>query len=424
MTKKKTKVTTVSGQYGFYSKKIINKLKLLEINAGDEIQIIQGEKEIKGNLLAQNDLGDPDSILIKLENGYNIGIKFTVDTEIVKLEGIVSLEDFNVFIPKQKPKLPSISLIATGGTIASRIDYQTGGVVMAMKPEEIFASLPELFDEISFKEVKSLFSMGSEDMFSTQWKEMAKISAKQLDSGSKGVVITHGTDTMSYSSAALSFMVQNLSGPIIFTGAQKSSDRGSYDGAVNLIAASRFAAKTEYACVGICMHQSTNDDLCQLTRGTKVRKLHTSRRDAFQAVNDSPIATIDLEGNILMNRNDIPLRSDGPVELNTNYEDNIALIKLHPGITPELLDWYVDREVKGVILEGTGLGHFPTFPPKEEGHRSWISAIERAIQEDIFVGMSSQCINGRVHPFVYRALRTGYKLGISYLEDMLSETAF
>ena len=78
--------------------------------------------------------------------------------------------------------------------------------------------------------------------------------------------------------------------------------------------------------------------------------------------------------------------------------------------------------MSGVILEGTGLGHVPTFPSNEK--RSWIPSIERATQEGMFVGMTSQCLNGRVHPYVYRALRTGLQAGVVYLEDMLPETAF
>lgn len=424
MVKKRATVTTTSSLYGNYSKKIEGILKQLGIVLGDRIQISDGSKHLEGHLLAQNELGDPNSILVKLDNGYNLGIKFKNTTEITKLEGSVEFESFQIRVPKQNANLPEISLIATGGTIASRIDYQTGGVVMAMQPEEIFASLPELFDEVSFRGVKSLFTLGSEDLFNEQWKTIAENAANELNEGSQGVVISHGTDTMAYTSAALSFMLQQLPGPVVLTGAQRSSDRGSFDGAINLISAARVAASADIASVLICMHESSNDDACQLSRGTKVRKMHTSRRDAFRTINDLPLARITVEGEIEEINPDIPRRNTGTVELNTNFDTNAALVKIFPGIDPELIDWYIDKGVRGLILEGTGLGHVPTFPPKGEEHRSLIPKLQRAIDDEIFIGMTSQCLYGRVHPFVYRALRTAYQMGVTYLGDMIPETAY
>jgi glutamyl-tRNA(Gln) amidotransferase subunit D len=294
---------------------------------------------------------------------------------------------------------------------------------MAMEPEEIFASLPELFDEVSFDKVHSLFNLGSEDMYAKQWKVMAEESADALNEGSRGVVITHGTDTMGYSSAILSFMLPDLGAPVVLTGAQRSSDRGSYDGAMNLIAAARIAAKSDIASVMISMHGSSEDEYCNLSRGTKVRKMHTSRRDAFRTVNELPLARISRDGDITELHENLPRRHNRAVEPKTEFEEKVGLIKIHPGISPDILDYYVDKGTRGIILEGTGLGHFPTFPPAEE-NRSWSPAVERAIDEGVVMGMTSQCLYGRVHPFVYRALRTSYQLGVIYLQDMLPETAF
>lgn len=423
MAKKRSKVSTAGSLYGNYAEFLVDKFENAGITPGDLISIQNDETTVEGNLLSQNELGNDQTIIIKLDNGYNIGVAADLDTNISKLEGAVDLEKFQIYAPEQSPDLPTIDLIATGGTIASRIDYRTGGVVMAMEPEEIFASLPELFNEISFSKIKSLFSMGSEDMYSKQWSKMAKEAANSINDGVAGVVITHGTDIMAYSSAALSFMLPNVPTPVVFTGAQRSSDRGSYDGAINLIAASRVAAHADFSGVMICMHESTEDTYCQLSRGTKVRKMHTSRRDAFKTINEIPMARIDTEGKIERILSDLPERSKDGVDPKPDFEEKVTLIKIHPGITPELLEWYIDKGTRGVIIEGTGLGHVPTFPPEEE-NRSWIPAFERARDEDIFIGMTSQCLNGRVHPFVYRALRTGYQLGVTFLDDMLPETAF
>lgn len=421
MAKKRSKTVTIDSIYGNYTPAVTKRFEELQIIPGDRIILISGQKEVEGNLLAQNELGDPETIIIKLDNGYNIGIKIQDNFSLTKLEGAVDLETFDIRVPDQVSDLPQISLLATGGTIASRIDYKTGGVVMAMEPEEIFATLPELFNDVSFKEVKSLFTLASEDLSSVEWKVMAREAFEQIQNGTQGVVLTHGTDSMGYSSAIMSFMVQNLPVPIVLTGAQRSSDRGSYDGALNLIAASRAAAHADIASVMVCMHHSSEDDDMQLSRGTKVRKMHTSRRDAFQSVNEAPIALVKRNGSIVEMLSNLPRRSDKSPELHEEYEDQISLIKTFPGIPPELLEWYTDQNYKGVILEGTGLGHVPSFPVNME--KSWMPAIERATDQGMFVGMTSQCLNGRVHPYVYRALRTGLQAGVTYLSDMLPETA-
>ncbi|MHA2029921.1 MAG: Glu-tRNA(Gln) amidotransferase subunit GatD, partial [Candidatus Kariarchaeaceae archaeon] len=362
-----------------------------------------------------------DAILIKMDNGYNIGIKKTDNTEITKLDGSVELEKFQIRVPEQNTDLPEISLLATGGTIASRIDYRTGGVVMAMQPEEIFASLPELFNDVSFRNVESLYNLGSEDMNHKEWARIAESVVNEINSGSRGVVISHGTDTMGYTAAALSFMVGDLSRPVVITGAQRSSDRGSFDGAINLISAARIAARSDIASVMVCMHASSNDDYCQLSRGTKVRKMHTSRRDAFKTINEEPFAKIDTDGTITVINSNYTKRHEGTVTLYSDFDDRIALLKMYPGITPDVLDWYIDKGTKGIIIEGTGLGHVPSFP--EDKSRSWLPSLERASEENVFVGMTSQCLYGRVHPYVYRALRSTFQAGVTYLGDMLPETA-
>ncbi len=421
MAKKKSKKTSTS-LYGNYNDMLKSRFESLKIQPGDHIVIKYGEKNIDGNLMAQTEMGDPSSIVVKLDNGYNIGIKVDETVHIIKKAGSVDLEKFQIRVPKQKKGLPGITLLGTGGTIASRIDYKTGGVVMAMEPEEIFASLPELFEEVSFDDVKSLFTLASEDLASPQWKVMAKHSADAINDGTRGVVLLHGTDTMGYSSAALSFMLPDVPVPVVFTGAQRSSDRGSFDGAFNLISAARIAANADIASVMVCMHGSSNDDYCNISRGTKVRKMHTTRRDAFLTINDTPMMNIDYQGIMNELNNDLPRRKKGNVDPKLEYDEKVALIKIYPGIAPDLMDYYIDKGYHGLIIEGTGLGHVPSFPPKED-NRDFLHAVKRAVDEGIFVGMTSQCLNGRVHPYVYRSTRTTYQSGVIYLEDMLPETA-
>ncbi|RMG21778.1 MAG: Glu-tRNA(Gln) amidotransferase GatDE subunit D [Methanobacteriota archaeon] len=409
--------------YGNYSKELIQLFSNLNVKVGDHLLIETTDARIEGNLLPQTEMGDPDVIILKQKNGYNVGIKYSKDLKIQTGGESFRLEKFPKIRLKQKEDLPQISLLATGGTIASRIDYLTGGVFMASKPEEVFASLPELFDEVAFKSIIPLFQMASEDIGYKQWQVIAEAAAKEFEEETDGIVIMHGTDMMGYTSAALSFMLQNLPAPIAMTGGQRSSDRGSFDGALNLISAARVAGKADFAKVCVVMHETTDDNTCLVSPGTRVRKMHTSRRDAFKTIGDIPYAKVLEDGKITMLRNDLPKRKEREVQLNTNYDPNVALIKIFPGISPEILDWYIDKGIKGFIIEGTGLGHTPTYPPEDEKERSWAEPLKRAIDDGAFVGMTSQCIYGRTHPFVYRALRTNYKAGVTYLSDMISETA-
>ncbi len=413
-----------SSSFGNYSKNIIKEFNSKNISIGDFIEVKRVKNKISGILLPQSEFGDVNTIILKQKNGYNVGIKFEPKTKIVKVGEGIKLENFPVASIKQKPKLPEISLIATGGTIASRIDYLTGGVYMASKPEEVFASLPELLDEVSFKTINPLFQLASEDMGYIQWQKIATEIKKELDGGSRGIVIMHGTDMMGYSSAALSFMLENLTAPVVFTGGQRSSDRGSFDGALNLISSARLAANSNIAEVMVCMHETSNDTTCLALPGTKVKKMHTSRRDAFKVINGFPYARTYKSGKIEeLDVKDVHRRSEGNVKLLSGYEPKVGLLKIYPNSNPEIIDWYVDRGYKGLIIEGTGLGHVPAFTPDGEEHRSWLPAIERSLESGLYVGMTSQCVYGRTHPYVYRGLRKLSKVGVEYLGDMISETA-
>ncbi|MHA1302596.1 MAG: Glu-tRNA(Gln) amidotransferase subunit GatD [Candidatus Heimdallarchaeaceae archaeon] len=408
-----------------YSEKIKKILLKNDIKPGDKIKITKQNISYEGFILPRFEVGDPNVIQIKLDNGYNIGISYSPETEITALSEGFQLETFPSLEIKQDSKLPNISLIATGGTIASRIDYLTGGVVMAMKPEELLFSIPELNTKVQFSTVKQLFQIGSEEIWIKQWKVLAEQIYKEINSGVEGVVVTHGTDVMHFSSAVMSFMLQNLPIPVVFTGAQRSSDRGSFDGALNLICASNVAAYSNIAEVLVCMHSSINDESCILIHGTRARKMHTSSRDAFQSINATPLGLISKDGKLTLYQNNFRIRNkENNVLLDTKFETKIAIVKAYPGSNPELLDWYVDKGYRGIIIEGTGLGHTPTIPPEGEENRSWTPHIQRAVDSGVFIGITSQCIFGRVHPNVYRALRLNRLAGTTYLEDMITETAF
>ena len=397
---------------------------IMNFEPGERIRIKKGEQIFEGIVLPKTEFDDKDVVIIKLDNGYNIGIKIDESVEIERIGEKRKLEEFPFKKIEQKEDLPKISLLATGGTIASRVDYVTGGVKMAFSPEEIFFSVPELEKLVSFYDIKLLFNMASEDLWYKEWQIIAKEAFHQLlKKEVKGVVITHGTDTMHFTSAALSFFIQNLNKPIVLTGSQRSSDRGSSDAKMNLICSCILAAYSDIAEIGICMHATSNDNYCFFHRGTKVRKMHTSRRDAFKSINDLPIAKIFPNKKIEIINENYRKRNDNKPILDEKFEPNIALIKAYPGSKPQIIDILINNfGIKGIVIEGTGLGHVPTETSDKE--RSWIPYIKKAIDNGIPIVMTSQCLYGRVHGYVYRNLRRLTKAGVIWGEDMLPEVAY
>lgn len=405
-----------------YSPEIEDILGSKKIKPGDRIRITKEGANYEGTLMPRIEIGDTSCLILKLDNGYNVGIKFEKKVKIKKLKGRHRLEKFPRIKFKQKSGLPTVSLLATGGTIASRIDYLTGAVKMASKPEEIFFAVPELADIVSFKRIKELSNLASEDLWYKNWEQMAEETAKDLNGGARGVIITHGTDTMHFSSAALSFMLKNLTGPVVFTGAQRSSDRGSSDTVMNLVCSAHVAGHSDFAEVGICMHGESSDTYCLISRGTKVRKCHASRRDAFRPINDLPLAKIWPDGKIeIMNQNYRKI-SEGKVRTDTKFESKVALLKAYPGSDPKFIDHLIKIGIRGIVIEGTGLGHVPTSTPEPE--RSWIPHIKNAVESGVPVVITSQCLWGRVHPYVYRNLRILDSAGVIWGEDMLPEVAY
>jgi len=383
------------------------------VKVGDLIRIVKDDISYEGILIPRSELGDDKHIVIKLQNGYNIGVRITPNLRVERLGPGVRPAFIPPPLPKPKPNLPKVSIISTGGTIASRVDYRTGAVRPALSASDLYSVVPELSD-IAVIHAEILFSLFSENLTAKHWAEMARAVAKHIEDGASGVVIAHGTDTMAYTSAALSFALQNLPVPVVLVGAQRSSDRPSSDAAVNLIGAVTAAAKGPFAEVVLAMHEDISDRSVVLHRGTKVRKCHTSRRDAFKSVNASPIARVE-GGRVIMLTEDYRGRNpDRRLVLKANFEEKVALIKFYPGLDPRVIDWYVDEGYRGIVLEGTGLGHVSS---------SCFPSIRRAIRNGVIVAMTSQCIWGRVNMNVYDTGRDLLAMGVLPLGDMLPETA-
>lgn len=386
---------------------------------GDKIKIITDDKEVEGILMPRPEILDKDVTIIKLDNGYNIGIenKKIKKTELIK-----------EYKPKKSSKtklkfnkdLPTVSVLSIGGTISSKIDYKTGGVYADYTAEDFVEMMPELA-EIANLKAKKIMSVMSEDMNANDWLKIAKEIEKELNQGADGVVITQGTDTFHFSTSALSFLLKDLSKPVIFTAAQRSIDRGSSDAFMNLFCAITAAAKFDAAEVMGCMHGTIEDDYCLLIRGTKLRKMHTSRRDAFRPINELPIAKIYQDGKIEIVNKDYKKRNQEKVKAETKFEEKVALITVYPGMNPKIIDFYLKEGYKGIVLAATALGHIPTTKEKY----SLLDNIKKAIDKKIPVIIASQTIYGRVHPYVYTNLRKlSIQLNCIFVEDMLPETAY
>jgi glutamyl-tRNA(Gln) amidotransferase subunit D len=395
-----------------YRGRLREALEAAGADIGDQLTIESEGKTYEGSLMPRLEAADDWHIVLKMKTGYNIGVAVDEETKIQKTGRAERPEFKPPPLPEMKEGLPRVSIISTGGTIASRVDYATGGVHAAISSRDLLSIVPELSD-IAAVDADILYSVFSENIGSEHWSGMARKVGEKIEDGVEGVVITHGTDTMGYSSAALSFALRKLPVPVILVGSQRSSDRPSSDAATNLVGAVTVASRAPFAEVVLGMHETTSDKAIVFHRGTKVRKCHTSARYAFQSVNSSPVARL-LDGEIEMIAEDYRKRGEETLEIEDSFEEKVALIKFHPDFNPGIIDWFVEEGYRGIVLEGTGLGHINT---------DYFGSVERASQEGVYVGMTSQCIWGRVDMDVYTTGRELQEIGVEPLGDMLPETA-
>ncbi|MEK6817507.1 MAG: Glu-tRNA(Gln) amidotransferase subunit GatD, partial [Nanoarchaeota archaeon] len=319
---------------------------------GDLVEIHLSKTIYEGVLLESPETG---IILLKLGTGYNIGFNKKDILEIKVLKKFREDKKELIEIKKNSEK-PNIALIMTGGTIVNRYDSKTGGVSPLTKPEDLFKFYPEIFEKVNVLKVEVPFMKASEDMDFRDWKEIARTSEALLnDENIKGIIITHGTDTLHYTSSALSFFLRNLNKPVVLTYSQRSSDRASSDANLNL-KCSVLAVISDIAEVMIVGHGSTNDDFCYAMPGTKVRKMHSSRRDAFKVVNSKPFAKIYPDRIEIISEHNLR-DNKKKVKPDLKFEEKVALLKFSPGQEPDILDYYLKKRYKGIIIEMTGLGH-------------------------------------------------------------------
>lgn len=346
--------------------------------------------------------------VIKLNSGYNIGVDPAFLTVVAPPEVVAAGE---IAVIEQNPSLPQLSIISTGGTIASCVDHRTGSVTSQFTADEIIRAIPGLGDIARFRS-EVLANILSENMTPAIWQTLAQSIYTEIKNGAEGVIVTHGTDTMSHSAAAVSFMVDTPV-PVIFVGSQRSADRPSSDNVMNTLA-SAAAATSDLGEVTVVMHATTNDDVCAIHRGTRVRKMHTSRRDAFQSFGMAPVGTVTYPSlDVTLSPDALRRRPDTEPTLAAKLEEKVGFVTFYPGMHADVMHAF--DGCRGLVVSGTGLGHISS---------SLIGDLKSLVDAGTTVVMTSQCLNGRVCDRVYDTGRDILAAGVVEGEEMLPEVAY
>jgi glutamyl-tRNA(Gln) amidotransferase subunit D len=423
--------------YGNKSQQLLDSYK---VKIGDSVKLISNKGDYSGIIMPRYESFNDDYIVIKLKSGYNIGVLVeniicitnespseTSANTLLKIPS-KSEEPFNNFIPPKENDyiideflktraLPKILLLSTGGTIASKIDYRTGGVTSILTASDLYAIFPEISNYASIYP-EFLLNEYSENINPDHWSILSERVSRAIQyEHFDGIIISHGTDTIHYTSSAISFALQNLSIPVVLVGSQRSSDRPSSDAFTNLLGAIKFITKTKFTGIFVCMHHTPSDEIIACYLGTRVRKNHTSKRNAFQSLDYIPFALID-NSEIICNTDLKKINERDDITKNliskTSFDNRVFLLKFYPGFDPTFLECFLNLDYKVLILEGTGLGHI---------NKNCFPYLKKLMDSGIIIFMTSQCIYGRVQMTVYDTGRDLLDLGIIPLSDMSSETA-
>ena len=397
-----------------YKGRALAVLQKFKTRVWSQVEIDTTRGLFKGTILPRSENDDDRHIVLKISSGYNIGI--SVDT-------VTSIKEFGYKEAKYKIKerefpyaddKPNVKLLGTGGTIASRLDYRTGAVIPAFSPGELYGAVPELADICNITTEK-LFAVFSENMGPDEYKILAVAIGKEIEKGTDGIIIGHGTDTLHHTAAALTYMIQNPPVPIVLLGSQRSSDRPSSDAALNLMHAAYAAGHSDIAEVLVCMFGPTSDEYGFLHRGTRVRKMHSSYRSTFRTVGDIPVAKVTRDSLVHMKDSYNHRRKDRKVKILPYFEEKVSIVFYYPNMKPDIINSLVDNGYKGIVIAGTGLGHV---------NKPLYSAIEKAVANNVAIYMTVQTLWGYVHMHVYETGRDLLAKGIIPAENMLPEVAY
>ena len=393
------------------------------MNPGDRVRVERAGATYEGVLLPST---GPDSLVVKLAGGYNVGVDredadvTVLESDVYSIEPGGSPDEGGASTIEFDDDLPTVSLISTGGTIASTVDYRTGAVTAQFDAEDVLRAVPDLAGRANYRG-RVVANILSENMTPAVWRELAQAIYEEVEAGADGVVVMHGTDTMQFTASAMAFVL-GLPVPLVFTGSQRSADRPSSDNVMNAVSAVE-AAKADCAEVLVCMHETGSDDRCALHRATRVRKNHTSRRDAFETVGNEPLGWVDYgaaaggddDAMEVGFRRTFQHRDEVDLDVAPELDTDVELVKFTPGMGVDALEAYLGAtDPSGVVVEGTGLGHV---------HTDWIPVLRDLVDDGVPVVMTSQCLEGRVCDRVYDTGRDLLDAGVVEAGDTLPGTA-
>lgn len=268
-----------------------------------------------------------------------------------------------------------ICLIATGGTIAS-VETPEG-----MKPlldgKELLAKVPEL-ESLGVIDIVELMQLDSTNIQPKDWIQMAR-AIEERYADYDGFIITHGTDTMAHSAAALYYMLENLQKPVIFTGSQLSLVEEGSDAPANLLLA-MYGAVSSVPGVYLAFHN-------KLMQGNAAKKLCTENFDGFYSINVPDVAVLE-DGKIKWNISSDFIEPEKELKINTAIDTNVAVFEVFPGFNTDIIRMAVDSGCKGIVLKGYGAGNVPS----EESGNSFLPAIDYAVEKGVKVVLTTQCI--------------------------------
>ncbi len=375
-------------------------IALTDISAGNVIRFNYKGTTFTGTVISVMN----GAVNLKLSNGYNLSVPPDSMADIEILGETHSVPEEQIREASKGPV--NVGILATGGTIASRVDYVTGAVKPVLNPAFLEDSVPNI-SEFTL-DLDLMEPVLSENLQPDDWIAIARRAKRMLDKNGRCIIL-HGTDTMSYTASALSFMFSELAGPVVMVGSQRSSDRPSSDAFLNLEAALEFC-REEIGEVGVAMHGTIQENEVALHRGVRVRKMHTSRRDAFRTIGSSPLATYQ-GGKVTFSQD--PYKPSDKSALIDKLDRNVSLVYFHPALGENDLGLLLENRRAAVIM-GTGLGHVASrFYP----------VLRKSIRDGTRVIMTSQCIGGSVNMNVYSTGRELLSIGVIPAGSMLPEVA-
>lgn len=296
-----------------------------------------------------------------------------------------------------------ILVLATGGTIASQNSEE--GLVPSINIKELFASISGITQHYDIT-AKDILHLDSSNIQPEEWKIIAN-HIYQSYHDYDGIIITHGTDTMAYTASVLSFMLQNISIPVVLTGSQLPIHNPLTD-AIDNIRCAFAMASTGHPGIFLAFNR-------KIILGCRAVKVRTTGFDAFESINCRYVATIDSNG-LNINNKLVP-KTNGDFTLRDSVCSKVFLIKLTPGLDPAIFDMLLDMNYKGVVIEAFGSGglHFI--------HRDLTSKLHNLIEHNIPVVVSSQCLYERSDLSIYQAGQRALEKGVIQAYDMTTEAA-